>query len=346
MRYNQLADTGIEVSEICMGTMTYGEQNMEAEGHLLMDLALDSGVNFFDTAEMYSIPARAETYGRTEEIIGSWIGKKKNRDRIVLASKVIGQADEWLPHIREGHSRLNKKNITRALEDSLKRLQTDYIDLYQVHWPDRNTNFFGKLGYHHQPDESAASIEETLSVLNGLVDSGKVRYIGVSNETPWGVMEYLRWAERKKFPRIVSIQNPYNLLNRSFEIGLSEISHHENVGLLAYSPLAFGTLTGKYIDKNPLNARLTLFPGYKRYTNEGGIAATRAYVDLALKQGLAPAQMALAFVNSRPFVCSNIIGATSTKQLKENLGSIEVELSEEVLAEIDKIHLQNTNPCP
>lgn len=346
MRYNQLADTGIEVSEICMGTMTYGEQNTESEGHLLMDMALDYGVNFFDTAEMYSIPAKAETYGRTEEIIGSWLNKKGNRDRIVLATKVIGQADDWLPHIRQGHSRLNKVNIVRALEDSLKRLQTDYIDLYQVHWPDRKTNFFGKLGYHHQPDESAASIEETLSALNDLVDSGKVRYVGVSNETPWGVMEYLRWAERKNFPRIVSIQNPYNLLNRSFEVGLSEVSHQEDIGLLAYSPLAFGTLTGKYLDASPQKGRLTLFPGYKRYTNEGGITATRAYIDLALKHGLVPAQMALAFVSSHSFVCSSIIGATTVRQLKENLDSIEVELSEEILTGIDEIHLQNTNPCP
>lgn len=346
MRYNQLADTGIEVSEICMGTMTYGEQNTEAEGHLLMDMVVDYGVNFFDTAEMYSIPARAETYGRTEEIIGSWLHKKRNRDQIILATKVIGRADDWLPHIRGGHSRLNKKNISMALDSSLKRLQTDYIDLYQVHWPDRKTNFFGKLGYQHQPDESAAPIEETISALNDLVRTGKVRYVGVSNETPWGVMEYLRWSERKDFPRIVTIQNPYNLLNRSFEVGLSEISHQENIGLLAYSPLAFGALTGKYLGKQPPKARLTLFPGYQRYTNERGIAATRAYVELALKHGLVPAQMALAFVNSRPFVCSNIIGATTPEQLKENLDSSQVELSEEVLAGIDELHLQNTNPCP
>ncbi|MGR9074345.1 MAG: aldo/keto reductase, partial [Gammaproteobacteria bacterium] len=305
------------------------------------------GVNFIDTAEMYSIPPRAETYGSTETIIGNWLKKTGKRDRIVLATKVVGKADDWLPHIRGGKARLDKKNIESALDQSLRRLQTDYVDLYQIHWPDRNTNFFGELGYRHQPDESAVSIEETLSALNGLVESGKVRCLGVSNETPWGAMEYLRVAAQNHFPRIVSIQNPYNLLNRSFEIGLSEISHREEVGLLAYSPLAFGVLTGKYLFDSPENARLTLFPSYTRYSSgETGKAATEAYVRLARAHGLSPAQMALAFVNSRPFLSANIIGATTLAQLRENLESAYIELSGEVLDGIEAIHREYPNPCP
>ncbi|MGR9046425.1 MAG: NADP(H)-dependent aldo-keto reductase [Gammaproteobacteria bacterium] len=345
MRYKKLGNSELEVSEICLGTMTFGQQNTESEGHRQLDLALANGVNFIDTAEMYSIPPSRETYGKTEGIIGNWLKKTGNRDKIVLASKVIGRAD-WLPHIRDGKACLDRNNIERAIDQSLKRLQTDYLDLYQVHWPDRETNFFGKLGYRHADQATGASIEETLTVLGDLVASGKVRYLGISNETPWGTLEYLRLSERLNLPKIVSIQNPYNLLNRTFEIGLSEICHRERISLLAYSPLGFGTLTGKYLGRQPENARLSLFPSYQRYSTENGIAATRAYVALARKHDLSPAQMALAFVNSRPFVGSTIIGATRLDQLAENLGSTRLNLSDEVLEEIEAIHQRFQNPCP
>lgn len=345
MRYTKLGNSELEVSEICLGTMTFGQQNTESEGHRQLDLALANGVNFIDTAEMYSIPPSRETYGKTEGIIGNWLKKTGNRDKIVLASKVIGRAD-WLPHIREGKACLDRNNIERAIDQSLKRLQTDYLDLYQVHWPDRETNFFGKLGYRHAEQTTGVSIEETLTVLGDLVASGKVRYLGISNETPWGTLEYLRLSERLNLPKIVSIQNPYNLLNRTFEIGLSEICHRERISLLAYSPLGFGTLTGKYLDRQPENARLSLFPSYQRYSTENGIAATRAYVTLARKHDLSPAQMALAFVNSRPFVGSTLIGATRLDQLAENLGSTRLNLSDEVLEEIEAIHQRFPNPCP
>jgi aryl-alcohol dehydrogenase-like predicted oxidoreductase len=345
MHYRQLGTSNLNVSEICLGTMTFGEQNTEAEGHAQLDMALDYGVNFIDTAEMYSIPPRAETYGKTEKIIGNWLKKTGKRDKVILASKVIGQAD-WMPHIRKGQAKLDRKNIEQALGSSLQRLQTDYLDLYQVHWPDRKTNFFGKLGYQYPDQESPTSIEETLEALTDQVKAGKVRYIGVSNETPWGVMEYLRLSEKFDFPHIVSIQNPYNLLNRSYEIGLAEISHREQVPLLAYSPLAFGVLSGKYIGQQPKNSRLSLFSLYKRYSNEYGIATTKDYVKLAEKYHISPVQMALAFVNSRPFIGATIIGATNLTQLKENLESVEINLSEELLQEIELIHRRCSNPCP
>ena len=326
--------------------MTFGKQNSEPEGHRQLDMALDYGVNFIDTAEMHSIPPRAETYGSTETIIGNWLQKTGKRQQVVLASKVIGKADDWMPYVRGGYARLNRANIETAINASLKRLQTDVIDLYQIHWPNRNTNFFGRLEYQHQPDHSATPIPETLSVLKDLVQTGKIRQIGVSNETPWGLMQYLRSSEQLEAPRIVSIQNPYNLLNRSFEVGLSEFSLNENIGLLVYSPLAFGVLSGKYITTNPANARLTLFPGYQRYSSDNAREATASYVKLAQDFDLSPAQMALAFVNSRAFVCSNIIGATTLPQLKENLDSINLVLSEQVLLGIDRIHQKNTNPCP
>jgi aryl-alcohol dehydrogenase-like predicted oxidoreductase len=279
MRYKKLGDSDLKVSEICLGTMTFGEQNTEAQSHAQLDMTLDYGVNFIDTAEMYSIPPRQETYGKTEEIIGNWLHKTGRRDQVILASKVIGKAD-WMPHVRAGKACLDRNNIEQAIEASLSHLQTDYLDLYQIHWPDRKTNFFGQLEYQYAKQEATTSIEETLAVLNDLVQTGKVRYIGISNETPWGVMEYLRLSEKLSFPRIISIQNPYNLLNRSFEIGLSEICHREQIDLLAYSPLGFGVLSGKYIDHQPANSRLTLFPSYQRYNNENGIAATRNYVNL------------------------------------------------------------------
>jgi aryl-alcohol dehydrogenase-like predicted oxidoreductase len=345
MRYKKLGGSDLKVSEICLGTMTFGEQNTEAQSHAQIDMALDYGVNFIDTAEMYSIPPRKETYGKTEEIIGNWLHKTGRREQVILASKVIGQAD-WMPHVREGKTCLDRNNIEQAIEASLNRLQTDYLDLYQVHWPDRKTNFFGKLEYQYVDQEATTSIEETLTVLNDLVQTGKVHYIGISNETPWGVMEYLQLSESLNLPRIISIQNPYNLLNRSFEIGLSEICHLEEIDLLAYSPLGFGVLSGKYLDHQPTNSRLTLFPSYQRYNTENGIAATRNYVNLALEHSLKPAQMALAFVNQRPFIGANIIGATNLEQLQDNLESSEIDLSENLIKEIDTIHRQFSNPCP
>jgi aryl-alcohol dehydrogenase-like predicted oxidoreductase len=345
MRYRKLGQSDLTVSKICLGTMTFGEQNTEAEGHAQLDMALDYGVNFIDTAEMYSIPPRAETYGKTEEIIGSWLKKSGKRDQIILASKVIGQAD-WMPHVRNGRACLDRKNLELAVENSLKRLQTDYLDLYQIHWPDRKTNFFGKLGYSYSQQKPPTDIEETLNALADLVKAGKVRTIGISNETPWGVMEYLKLSEKLSLPRIVSIQNPYNLLNRSYEIGLSEISYQEQVDLLAYSPLGFGVLTGKYIKQQPKNSRLSLFAEYKRYSNDNGIAATKEYVKLAEKNNLSATQLALAFINSRPFIGTNIIGATNLVQLKENIESTTIDLSDEILQEIDVIHQRYPNPCP
>lgn len=346
MKYKQLGNTEINTSLISLGTMTFGEQNTENQAHQQMDMATDYGVNFFDTAELYAIPPKADTYGFTEQYIGSWFKSRSKRDEIVLASKVAGPGAGWIDHIRNG-PRLNKAHMTKALEASLKRLQTDYIDLYQIHWPERSTNFFGKLGYQHSEDESVIAIEETLSVLNEFVSSGKVRHIGISNETPWGVMQYLKLADKYDWPRIVSIQNPYNLLNRSFEVGLSEFAMREKVGLLAYSPLGFGVLSGKYLNNaKPDNARLTLFPDYTRYSNENGIAATREYAKLALDIGISPSQLALAFINQQDFTTANIIGATTLAQLKENIESVELELNEEALAQIESIHRRYTIPCP
>ncbi|MGR9105661.1 MAG: NADP(H)-dependent aldo-keto reductase [Gammaproteobacteria bacterium] len=345
MRYHELGKTGVKVSELGLGTMTFGQQNSEPESFALIERALAAGINLVDTAEMYPVPASAETCGRTETIIGNWLHKQGRRGEIILATKVIGKGD-WMHHIRGGRSRPDRENITRALEGSLKRLRTDYIDLYQIHWPARTTNYFGKLGYNSVEEDPPVPIETTLRALSEVVAAGKVRFIGVSNETPWGVMQYLHCSERSGLPRIVSIQNPYNLLNRSFEVGLAEISHHEKVGLLAYSPLAFGTLTGKYLNDNPGNARLTLYPEYARYTKAEGIAATRAYVELARSRGLSPAQMALAFINSRPFLTSNIIGATRLEQLEENLGSVNLQLDDEVILKIEDIHRRMSNPCP
>jgi len=346
MEYRKLGNTDIDVSVICLGTMTWGEQNTERDAFAQMGYALDHGINFFDTAELYPIPSRAETYGHTEEIIGNWFKKTGKRNQIILASKVCGPTG-WCPHIREGKARLDTKNIITACENSLQRLQTDYLDLYQVHWPDRNTNFFGKLGYVPEDDTDATSIEETLEALNLLVQQGKVRHIGISNETPWGAMHYLSLAETKKLPRIISIQNPYNLLNRSFEVGLAEIACRENIGLLAYSPLAFGTLSGKYLDgARPAGGRITLFPDYTRYTNLQGVAATAEYVALARGHGLDPARMALAFACSRPFLTSAIIGATTMQQLQNNIASIDVILLDEIITGIQEIHTRYPNPCP
>jgi aryl-alcohol dehydrogenase-like predicted oxidoreductase len=345
MQYRQLGRTGVDVSVICLGTMTFGEQNTESEAHEQLDYALAQGINFIDTAEMYPVPPRAETQGRTEAYIGSWLARRGDRDKLVLATKVAGPAD-WLDYLRDG-PQLTRTHLEQALHASLERLRTDYIDLYQIHWPARSTNFFGQLGYEHKPDEQATPIEETLAVLGEFVRHGKIRFVGLSNETPWGVMEHLRLAERLDLPRVVSVQNPYNLLNRSFEVGLAEIAHREDVGLLAYSPLAFGMLSGKYAGgARPAGARLTLFERFSRYSNPQGEAATQRYVDLAREHGLRPTQMALAYVNSRAFVTSNIIGATGMEQLREDIASAGLSLSDEMLEQIEAIHVEQPNPCP
>ncbi len=345
MEYTSLGESDIRVSRLCLGTMTFGEQNTEAEAHAQLDLAVARGINFIDTAEIYPVPPRGETQGLTERYIGSWLQARRNRADLVLASKVSGPGD-WMRHLRGG-PRLNRDHLERALDDSLRRLRTDYLDLYQVHWPARHTNFFGRLGFEPGPEPQATPIEETLEVLARFVAQGRVRHIGISNETPWGTMRYLCLAREHGWPRIVSIQNPYNLLNRSYEIGMAEISHREHAGLLAYSPLAFGVLSGKYLHgARPPNARLSLFTRFDRYSNEPGTRATERYVTLARDHGLRPAQMALAYVTSRPFVTSNIIGATTLGQLEEDIDSIELSLSEELLSGIEAIHRAYPNPCP
>ncbi|MGB0712722.1 MAG: NADP(H)-dependent aldo-keto reductase [Gammaproteobacteria bacterium] len=345
MEYRPLGTTPLKVSVICLGTMTWGQQNTEAEAHSQLDLAVERGINFVDTAELYSVPAKAETQGRTEECIGTWLAKTGRRDDIILASKVAGPGPGWVDHIRGG-PRLDRDHIQRAVDASLERLRTDYLDLYQVHWPERETNYFGKLGYRHDPSLDGTPIEETLEALQGLVEQGKVRHIGLSNETPWGVARYLEVAKEKGWPRIQSVQNPYSLLNRTFEVGLAEFAHRERTGLLAYSPLAFGVLSGKYLDGGGPRDRLTLFPKFDRYSNEQAVAATRAYVALAREHGLDPARMALAFVNSRPFLTSNIIGATTIEQLESNIASAELVLGDEVLEGIEAIHTRQPNPSP
>lgn len=346
MQYQPLGRSGINVSRICLGTMTWGEQNSETEAHAQLDYAIEHGINFIDTAEMYPVPPRAETAGRTEQMLGSWLAKRKDRDRLVIATKICPAA-EWVSYIRNGQARLDRQNIEAAIDTSLKRLQTDYIDLYQIHWPERDTNYFGKLGYYHAPEKDGTPIAETLAALEDMVNSGRIRHIGISNETPWGIAEYLRVAKENDLPRIVSIQNPYNLLNRTFEIGCAEFAHREDVGLLAYSPLAFGVLSGKYLNNaRPAGARLTLFNRFTRYTNEQGTYAAAAYARLARENNLDPAQMALAWVNSRPFLTSNIIGATTMEQLKNNIDSIDLTLSKDLLRAIEEIHTRQPNPCP
>ncbi|MFY2509625.1 NADP(H)-dependent aldo-keto reductase [Vibrio pectenicida] len=344
MQYNKLPHSTLEISQICLGTMTYGEQNSERDAFEQLDYALERGVNFIDTAEMYPVPPKADTQGLTETYIGNWLKKSGKREKVVLATKVSGPRN--IPYIRDNMS-LDRRNIHQAIDGSLKRLQTDHIDLYQLHWPQRRTNCFGQLNYPYPDQQEEVTLIETLESLAGLIQAGKIRYLGVSNETPWGVMTLLRLAEKHELPRIVSIQNPYNLLNRSFEIGLSEISHYEGVQLLAYSPLAFGCLSGKYLNNvRPNGARCSLFERFVRYFTPQGIQATEAYVKLAKEHGLEPAQMALAFVNQRPFVSSNIIGATNLQQLKSNIDSLDIELSEKLLLGLQEIGTTYSNPCP
>ncbi|MBN36209.1 MAG: NADP(H)-dependent aldo-keto reductase [Rhodospirillaceae bacterium] len=347
MQYRRLGRTEIDVSLLCIGSMNWGSNNTEAEGHAQMDKAVDHGVNFIDTAEMYAVPPSEETYGNSERVIGTWMKARGNRDKVIIASKVAGP-DERLTYVRDGHPRLNTHHIDQAIDASLERLQTDYVDLYQLHWPDRDTNTFGQLGYQHVEDADETPLEETLAALGDLVKAGKVRHIGVSNETPWGTMRLLHLADTMGLPRIVTNQNPYSLLNRSFEAGCAEIAMREQVGLLAYAPMAAGALSGKYLGgARPEGARMTRYPTNRRYLGPPNAeAATRAYADLAREHGLEPGQMALAFVNRQPFLTSNIFGASSMEQLDAALKSDEVTLSEDVLSALEDIHKRYTYPCP
>jgi len=347
MQYRKLGNTNIELSVICLGTMTWGEQNTRAEAFEQMDYAFAQGVNFFDTAELYPIPPRSDTYGQTEVIIGDWLKRTGNRERVVLASKIAGPGVGWIDHIREGRTRFNREHLLAALDGSLRRLQVDCIDLYQLHWPERNTNFFGKLGFNPGDEDELTSVTETLAVLQECVQAGKIRHVGLSNETPWGIMRFLLVAEQLDLPRVVTVQNPYSLLNRSYEVGAAEVSWREHCGLLAYSPLGFGVLSGKYLNgARPQGARLTLFPDYTRYSSPAAEKATADYVELAHAHGLDCAQMALAFANSRPFLTSTISGATTMEQLRSNIASIDLELSAEVLQGIEAIHEAHPNPSP
>jgi len=347
MEYRRLGRTELDVSLLCLGSMNWGSNNTEAEGHEQMDYALDHGINFIDTAEMYAVPPGPDTYGNSERVIGTWMKARGNRDKVIVASKVAGP-DERLHYIRDGNPKLNKWHIDQAIDASLERLQTDYVDLYQLHWPDRDTNTFGQLGYRHNENDDSVPLEETLVALADLVTAGKVRYIGVSNETPWGTMRLLHLAETLGLPRIVSNQNPYSLLNRTFEAGCAEIAMHEQVGLLAYAPMAAGALSGKYLGgARPEGARMTMYPKNSRYLGPPNAEpATQAYVDLAREHGLDPGVMALAFVNRQPFLTSSIIGASSMEQLTLDIGSIDVDLSDEVLEGIEDIHKRYTYPCP
>lgn len=348
MKYRPLGRTGLDVSLIGLGTMTWGQQNTESEAHAQLDAAVAAGINLVDTAEMYPVPPKPETQGRTESYIGTWLKARGSRDRIVLATKAAGPSrNPGRPnHIRGGDTSFTKRNLEAALNDSLKRLQTDHVDLYQLHWPDRTTNVFGQRGYVHAADEDTVPIEETLDALQSLVQAGKVRFIGVSNETPWGLSRFLHLAETRGLPRVASIQNPYNLVNRSYELGLSEISHREDVGLLVYSALAMGTLTGKYLaGQRPAGSRLTLFDRFGRYKGETVERATYDYVSLFRRHGLDPAQAALAFVNSRPFVASTLIGATSLAQLEANIASVDLQLPDDVIAGIEALQDRYPNPA-
>ncbi|TCH63026.1 NADP(H)-dependent aldo-keto reductase [Acinetobacter sp. ANC 4862] len=349
MQLKPLANTGILVPEICLGTMTFGEQNTQAEAFQQLEYALDQGLFFWDTAEMYPVPPKPETQGATETILGNWIAERGKRDQLFIASKIAGPSQGG-SHIRDGQTRFTASEISSAIDGSLKRLQSDYIDLYQLHWPQRPTNFFGKLGYGnteaHQDTEITA-LEETLSALSDEIKKGRIRYIGLSNETPWGTLKFLHLAEKLGLEKFVSVQNPYNLLNRTYEIGMSEIAHYENVGLLAYSPLAFGYLTGKFRHgARPANARVTLFSRFSRYSNPESEWATEQYAQLAERHGLTLTQLSLAFIKQQFFVTSTIIGATNLDQLKENIQAFEIDLSAEVLQGIEDIHRQQPNPAP
>ena len=345
MNYKKLGNTNLEVSTICLGTMTWGEQNTQDEGFEQMDFALDQGVNFWDTAEIYSIPPREETFGKTEEIIGNWFQKNKKRDKVILASKVCGPMREY---VRGGGNQFGEKNITKALEGSLQRLKTDYIDLYQLHWPERNTNFFGKLGYEHNEDDKWTKFEDILENLKKFIKQGKIRHIGLSNETPLGLSKFLEISKNKNFPRMLSVQNPYNLLNRTYEVGLAEMSVREQTGLLAYSPLACGYLSGKYRNNQlPKGSRIELHKDFwTRYNKPNADKAIDAYYEIAKKHKLDFAQMSLKFLEIQPFVTSVIIGATSMDQLKTNIESVNIKFTNDIIKEINDVQKVYPNPCP
>lgn len=346
MERRPLGTSGLEVSVVGLGTMTWGEQNTEAEAHAQLDLAVDVGVNLVDTAEMYPVAPRAETQGLTETYLGTWLARPGNRAKVLVASKITGPAPAFA-WIRDGRTRLTADEVVAACEGSLRRLRTDVIDLYQLHWPARRVPMFGLLEYVHDDREVATPVEETLAGLDRLLRAGKIRHVGLSNETPWGVMAFLRAADAGLGPRVVSVQNAYSLLNRVYEIGLAEIGMRERVGLLAYSPLAMGVLTGKYSGgARPPGSRLARFDRFTRYTSPLAAVRADAYVALAREHGLDPAQLALAFVNRQPFVASNLVGATTLDQLRTNLGSAPVVLSREVLAGIERIHREHPNPAP
>ena len=346
MNYKKLGNTDLNVSTICLGTMTWGEQNSEKEGFEQMDFALNQGVNFWDTAEIYSIPMREETYGETERIIGNWFEKTKKRNEIVLATKVCGNTSN--KYIRGGGNSFGKKKIIDALYESLKRLKTDYIDLYQLHWPERNTNFFGDYGYEHdENDKNWTPFEEILESLKKFIEQGKIRYVGLSNETAWGLSKFLELSKMKGLPKMMSVQNPYNLLNRTYEVGLAEISVREQSGLLAYSPLAFGYLTGKYRNnKLPAKSRMQLFKNFNRYKNENGQKAIDEYYKISKKYNLNFTQMSLKFCEIQHFTTSVIIGATTMEQLKTNIESVNVNLNSDIINDINKIQQKYPNPCP
>lgn len=345
MKIRQLGESGLHVSEICIGTMTFGAQNSETEGHAQLDRAFSAGVNFIDTAEMYAVPPNAQRYGKTEQIIGNWLARQA-RDKVILATKAAGPGRS-LKWIRGGPTAFDRANLRAAVDGSLQRLRTDYIDLYQLHWPARNQAMFGEWQYNPAAEREATPIHETLQALSELVKEGKICYVGVSNEHPWGVMEFVRLAKAHGLPRIASIQNAYHLMNRVFESGLAEVCHREKISLLPYSPLAFGTLTGKYLANPQATGRVTLFSGFgQRYAKPNVAPAVAAYVDLARQNGMTPTRLALAFVYSRWFVTSTLIGATTLAQLDENLDAYGLQLAPDVLAAIDAIHLRYTNPAP
>lgn len=344
MEFRQLGTSDLRVSALSLGTMTFGEQNSEAEAHAQLDYAFSCDVNLIDCAEMYPVPPRAETQGRTESYIGTWLTHQR-RDKVIVATKITGPS-RGFAWVRD-NPRINRKNLNEAVDSSLKRLQTDYIDLYQIHWPDRYVPMFGTSNYDVAQEHDAIPVIEQLEGLQALIKSGKVRHVGLSNETPWGVSEFIRCAEQHGLPRIVSVQNAYNLMNRAFESGLAEVCHHAKVGLLAYSPLGFGHLSGKYASDQHAKGRITMFPGFgQRYEKPNVAAASKAYADIARGAGISPSQMALAYARTRWFSGSVILGATSLEQLKENLDSAELNLSAEVLAAIDAVHLMYPNPAP